>query len=167
MYVVILFHSLCLSIINLIYRQQQFVSLLLAESSSTLFVYQSYHEMVRTNVFVYHVILSWCPCVCGRDKSKNNTQIYTKLSTQVETPKTSDEFEDGQNPSSSFNFIAGYLIILVRFSIEIYIKMLKYQLFRCGILFTSKIQVKNSLGLLSNVAYVVLYKLSEYQKRNI
>ena len=31
----------------------------------------------------------------------------------------------------------------------------------------SRIQVKNSLGLLSNVAYVVLYKLSEYKKQNI
>ena len=78
-----------------------------------------------------------------------------------------DEAEDGQNPSSSLDFITGYLLILIRFSIEIYIKMLKYQLFRRQILLTSKIQVKNSLGLLSSVAYVVLYKLSEYQKRNI
>ena len=85
----------------------------------------------------------------------------------METLKTSDEFDDGQNPSSSSNFIAGYLLILVRFSIEIYIKMLRYQLFKRQILLMSKIQVKNSLGLLSNVAYVVLYKLSEYQKRNI
>ena len=60
-----------------------------------------------------------------------------------------------------------FLLILVRFSIEIYDKMLKYQLFRREILLTSKIQVKNSLRLLSNVAFVVLYKLSEYQKRNI
>ena len=104
---------------------------------------------------------------CYRDKSKNNARIFTNLSTQVETLKISDEFDDGQNPSSSSNFIAGYLFILVRFSIEIYIKMLKYQLFRRQILLTSKIQVKNSLGLLSNVAYVVLYKLSEYKKQNI
>ena len=67
---------------------------------------------------------------CQRDKTKNNAQIFTKLSTQVETLKISDEFEDGQNPSSHSNFITGYLLILDRFSIEIYIKMLKYQLFR-------------------------------------
>ena len=120
---------------------------------------------------MFSSFMSWCPdvivCICQRDKSKNNTLIFTKVSTQVETLKTSDEFEDGQNPSSCSNFIAGYLLILVRFSIEIYVKMFKYQLFRRQILLTSKIQVKNSLGWLSNVAYVVLYKLSEYQKRNI
>ena len=105
--------------------------------------------------------------VCGCDKSKNNARIFTKLSTQVGTLKILDEFEVWQNPLSSSNFIAGYLLILVGFSIEIYIKMLKYQLFRRQILLTSKIQVKNSLGLLSNVDYVVLYKLSEYKKQNI
>ena len=116
---------------------------------------------------MFSSVMLWCPCVCGHDKSKNNARIFTKLSTQVKTLKTSNEFQDGQNPSSSSNFIAGYFIILVRFSIEIYIKMLKYQLFRRQILLTSKFQVKNSLGLLSSVAYVVLCKLSEYQKRNI
>ena len=131
--------------------------------------HQSYHEMqdLWNRSSCHHVLLSIYLCICERDKSKNNARIFTKLSTQVGTLKSSDEFEDGQNPSRSSNFIAGYLIILVRFSIKIYIKMLKYQLFGRQILLTYKIQVKNSLGLLSNVAYVVLYKLSEYQKRNI
>ena len=100
----------------------------------------------RTYGIVLHVLMSSCPCVCvcicERDKSKNNAWIFTKLSTQVGTLKISDEFEDGQNLSSSSNSIAGYLLILVRFSLEIYIKMLKYQLFRRQILLTSKIQVK-------------------------
>ena len=42
---------------------------------------------------------------------------------RVETLKSSDEFEDGQNPSSSSKVIADYLLVLVRFSIEIYIKV--------------------------------------------
>ena len=42
---------------------------------------------------------------------------------QVETIKSSDEFEDGQNPSSSSKVIAGYLLIWVRISIENHIKV--------------------------------------------
>ena len=101
------------------------------------------------------VYLSVCLCFCHRDNSKNNARIFTKLSTQVVTLKISDEFEDGHNPSSSSNFITGYLLILVRFSIEIYIKMLKFQLFGHKLLLTSKIQVNNSLGLLRDVVYEV------------
>ena len=71
------------------------------------------------------------------------------------------------NKSSISKVIAGYLLVLVRFSIEIYVKMVRYQIFRHQILLTSKIQVKNSLGLLSNAAYVVLYEFSEYKKQTI
>ena len=113
------------------------------------------------------VCVCFCLCFCYRDKSKNNARISTNLSTQVETSKISDEFEDRQNPSSSSNLIAGYFLILVRFSIEIYFKMLKYQPFSRQIVLRSKIQVKNSLGLLRNASFVVLYKLSEYKKQNI
>ena len=88
--------------------------------------------------FSVSVLLTSCPCICGRNKSKNNTWIFYKLSTQVETLKISDQFVDGQNPSSSSNLIAGYLLIFVRFSIEIYVKMLKYQLFRRQIFLNSE-----------------------------
>ena len=91
-------------------------------------------------------------CVCQLDSSKYHARIITKLNTRAETLKKLRIFVNGQNTSSSSDFIAGYLIILVRFSIEIYIKMLKYQLFRRQILLMSKIQVKNSLGLLRNIA---------------
>ena len=49
----------------------------------------------------------------------NPHQTYSR----VETLKNSDEFEDGQNPSSSSKVISGYLLILVRFSTEIHIKV--------------------------------------------
>ena len=73
----------------------------------------------------FPVCLSICVfvCVCQCDKSKNNAWILTKLFSRVETTKISDEFEDGQNPSSSSKVISGYLLILVRISIEIHIKV--------------------------------------------
>ena len=74
-------------------------------------------------VFGFSVCLCVCVSVCQRDKSKNNAWILTKLFSRVETIKISDEFEDGQNPSSSSKVISGYLLILVRISIEIHIKV--------------------------------------------
>ena len=71
------------------------------------------------------VRLCVCVCVSGheRDNSKSNAQIFTNLFTEVETLKSQDEFDNEQNPSSSSKVIEGYLLILVRFSIEIYIKV--------------------------------------------
>ena len=65
---------------------------------------------VKDYVFISSICLSSCLSVCQRNNLKNNAPIIRKLNTEVETFKSLDEFDNGENASKSSKVIAGYFV---------------------------------------------------------